>query len=151
LMALRRPAEWNEWSEAVWRDARAPRFIGDMPHGWVMSDFIRATLDMLAYERESDSTLVVGAGVPIAWARDPAGITVRGLRTRWGALELTSRPSGRHVRMTLRGVTPPGGIELRAPYGALPQAVFVDGVRTPTTDGGRAVRLRAPAIVELDY
>jgi len=53
--------------------------------------------------------------------------------------------------MTLRGVTPPGGIELRAPYGALPQAVFVDGVRTPTTDGGRAVRLRAPAIVELDY
>jgi hypothetical protein len=151
LMAVRRPAEWNEWSEAVWRDVRAPRFIGDMPHGWVMSDFIRATLDMIAYERESDSTLVVGAGVPIVWARDPAGIRVHGLRTRWGALELTSRPSGSHVRMTLRGVTPPGGIELRAPYGALPRAVFVDGARMPTTDGGRAVRLRAPAIVEFNY
>jgi len=23
LMALRRPAEWNEWSEAVWRDSRS--------------------------------------------------------------------------------------------------------------------------------
>ena len=29
-----------------------PKFIGDMPHTWVASDFIRSVLDMFAYERD---------------------------------------------------------------------------------------------------
>ena len=48
------PAGWNQWAEVVVRDAREPRFIGDMPHGWVASDYIRSVLDLFAYERESD-------------------------------------------------------------------------------------------------
>ena len=30
----------------------APQFLGDLPHTWVGSDFVRSVLDMLAYERE---------------------------------------------------------------------------------------------------
>ena len=151
LMTTRRPPEWNQWSEAVWREPRAPKFIGDMPHGWVASDFVRATLDMIAYERESDSTLVVGAGIPLAWARDSAGVMVRGLRTWWGVLELSIRSTGDAVRVRLGGVNPPNGIELRAPYGRTPSAVIVNGMRTTATDRGRAVRIRAPALVEFRY
>lgn len=151
LLGMRRPAEWNQWSEAVWREVRAPKFIGDMPHGWVASDFMRATLDMLAYEREADSTLVVGAGIPIAWARDTAGVSVRGLRTWWGALTLRVVPVGNVVRVTIDGVRPPGGIELRVPFGAVPASASVNGTPVALIDGGRAVRLAGPATVELSY
>ncbi len=33
---------WKVWGEVVWRDQAEARFIGDMPHGWVGSDFIRS-------------------------------------------------------------------------------------------------------------
>jgi hypothetical protein len=151
LMTTRRPVEWNQWSEAIWRDARAPKFIGDMPHGWVMSDFVRSTLTMLAYERERDSVLVVGAGIPLAWARDPAGVSVRRLRTWWGPLDLSMKPVGGTVLVTLDGAHPPGGIELRAPHGRRPRMILVNGVRAAATDGGRAVTVRAPATVEFRY
>ena len=151
LLDTRRPPEWNQWSEAVWRDARAPRFIGDMPHGWVASDFMRATLDMLAYERERDSTLVVGAGIPIAWARADSGVTVQGLRTWWGALDLRVTRAGSAVRMVISGVHPPAGLEVRAPFGARPTAALVDGSPVALINDGTAVRLRGPATVEFRY
>jgi hypothetical protein len=58
-----RPEAWHHWAEVVWRDPLTPKFIGDMPHTWVGSDFIRSTLDMFAFESESDSSLVIGAGI----------------------------------------------------------------------------------------
>jgi hypothetical protein len=120
-----------------------------MPHGWVASDFIRSTLDMLAYEREPDSTLVVGAGIPLEWARHPNGVTVRGLRTWWGALSLRVRPSATGVHITVSGVHPPHGIELHAPFGRAPREAFVNGKATPIVRG--AVVVQAPANVELVY
>src|SRR5207245_8821854 len=62
--AGRRPAGWNQWAEVVGSEARKPRFVGDMPHAWIASDFIRSALDLFAYERESDRTLVLAAGIP---------------------------------------------------------------------------------------
>jgi hypothetical protein len=151
LLDTQRPTEWNQWSEAVWRDARAPKFIGDMPHGWVASDFIRATLDMLAFERERDSTLVVGAGIPLAWARTNSGVTASGIHTWWGSLDLRIRSAGSAIRVNVDGVQPPGGIELYAPFGRLPRAVTVNGAPARMIDGGRAVMVRAPAVVEFLY
>jgi hypothetical protein len=66
FMKDRRPAAWNEWAEVVGTDMRKPRFIGDMPHAWVASDFVRSIFDAVVYER-ADGTLVVGAGVPARW------------------------------------------------------------------------------------
>jgi len=65
FLADRRPLAWNQWAEVVGRDPRQPRFLGDMPHGWVASDFIRATLDLFAYERDDDHAVVLAAGETI--------------------------------------------------------------------------------------
>ena len=58
----RRPAGWNQWAEVVVRDPREPRFLGDMPHGWVASDQIRSVLDLFGYEHEGEHALVLAAG-----------------------------------------------------------------------------------------
>ncbi len=164
LMESQRPREWNEWSEAVYRELRKPVFIGDMPHGWVLSDFVRATLDRIAYEREGDSVLVVGAGIPYAWASchparatapcrpaPAAGVTVSGMHTWWGTLSLTMRPIGDRVRIEITGVTPPGGIELHAPFGRTPRGFTVNGHPAESSNGGGTVKLSAPAVVEISY
>ncbi|HET9326524.1 MAG TPA: coagulation factor 5/8 type domain-containing protein, partial [Candidatus Eisenbacteria bacterium] len=41
FMRHQRPSGWRQWPEVVWRDERAPKFIGDLPHTWVGSDFVR--------------------------------------------------------------------------------------------------------------
>ena len=86
----RRPAAWNQWAEVVGRDPAKARFVGDMPHAWVASDFIRAVLDLFAYERDDDQSLVLAAGIPPAWL-DGAGIAVRNLRTPYGPLSYSLR------------------------------------------------------------
>jgi hypothetical protein len=85
LMNDRRPAEWNQWAEVVGREPRKSRFIGDMPHGWVASDYGRSLLDVLAFERPADESLVLMAGVPKEWT-EKDGFAVRNLRTPYGLL-----------------------------------------------------------------
>lgn len=118
LMGDRRPAPWNHWAEVVWRDPATPRFIGDMPHTWVGSDFIRSVLDLFAYEHEADRALVVAAGVPDRWLEGGEAVAVRGLRTWYGPLDVTiRRDDDGATRVTLAGldVMPPGGIVIRRP------------------------------------
>jgi hypothetical protein len=111
FMADRRPAEWNQWAEVVGREPRKPRFVGDMPHGWVAGDFIRSALDLFAYEREGDHALVLAAGVPSTWL-DGDGIALTGLRTPWGPLSYTlRREGGRNIlRVRAGSAMPPGGL-----------------------------------------
>ena len=139
LFADRRPPEWNQWAEVVWRDPRAAKFIGDMPHGWVGSDYVRSLLDFFAWERPEDGALVLGAGVPADWLPAP-GVSVRGLRTRWGRLDLAMREDGDGIRVTVGGDlrVPPGGLAIRPPLSAVPRRVTV---------GGRAVTFSGPELV----
>ena len=113
FMADRRPAAWNQWAEVVGREPRAPRFIGDMPHGWVASDYINALLDMLVYERAADHALVLGAGLPDSWL-DDGGIAVERLRTPYGLLDFALRRERGRLRVAwnLDGRAPPGGLVL---------------------------------------
>lgn len=113
FMRDRRPAGWNQWAEVVGTNPREPRFIGDMPHGWVASDFIRSILDMFAFERESDESLVLAAGIESGWL-DGAGISVENLRTPWGRLSYALRREGPStIRLQIaQGAAPPGGIVL---------------------------------------
>src|SRR6185436_7573937 len=108
----RRPQGWNQWPEVVWRDPRAPKFLGDLPHGWVGSDFLRSFLDLFAWEGED--TLVLAAGIPDSWLAGE-GIAVRGLRTRWGTLDYTMRMAGGAVRVRIGGslAVPPEGVVIR--------------------------------------
>ena len=76
----RQPPAWNQWAEVVSRTPRTPFFLGDLPHAWVESDYVRSALDLFAYGREQDEDLVVGAGIPAMWL-EGAGVSVDGLRT----------------------------------------------------------------------
>ena len=150
----RRPAGWKQWAEVVVRDAREPRFLGDMPHGWVASDQIRAVLDLFAYEHEGERSMVLAAGVPRAWLDGP-GLTIAGLRTPYGPLGWHARArttSGRHtVQFDLQALraSPPGGIVLRGPWPADARA-WVDGVAVPGP--ADAIRLqRTPARVRVEW
>jgi len=55
-----RPQAWNHWAEVVWNDPLTPKFIGDMPHTWVGSDFLNSILSMFVYEQSA--SLVAFAG-----------------------------------------------------------------------------------------
>ncbi|HEX5582021.1 MAG TPA: hypothetical protein VFX39_10610, partial [Gemmatimonadaceae bacterium] len=120
FMRDRRPPAWHHWAEVVWRDPETPRFIGDMPHTWVGSDFIRSVLDLFAYEREADSSLVVAAGIPDRWLEGGEAVSVRGLRTWYGPLDVTvRRDASGATRVTVAGLDsiPPGGIVVQRPDG----------------------------------
>jgi hypothetical protein len=142
LLADRRPPAWRQWPEIAWRDPRAPRFLGDLPHGWVASTFARAVRRLLAYERE-DGALVLAAGVPEDWVREPPGVRVQGLPTGYGALSYTLRAEGPRVQLALgAGLRlPPGGLVVESPLASPLVSVEVDG-RSHAGHDARAVQLR---------
>jgi hypothetical protein len=118
MMLDRRPLAWNQWAEVVGRLPREPRFIGDMPHAWVASDFIRSALDLFAYDRPADHALVLAAGVPLSWTKGP-GVRVRNLQTPYGPLSYSLKSDGRGQILILdAGASPPGGFVLRSASGA---------------------------------
>lgn len=113
-MQDRRPAAWNQWSEVISRFEREPHFIGDLPHTWVGSDFIRAVLDLFVYADTQTGSLVIGAGLPRSWLQGE-GIKVRGLKSPYGEVSYTARDESGQVRVDLKGSTmPPGGYVLPA-------------------------------------
>jgi hypothetical protein len=116
FLTQQKPIGWRQWPEVVRREDRVPHFVGDLPHTWVGSDFVRSVLDMLAYEREGDESLVVGAGVPLEWLRD-RGITVCNLSTHYGPLCFTMRRERVAVEVKIEAGTriPPGGIAVQVP------------------------------------
>ncbi len=130
-----RPEGWHQWPEVVWREPRTPHFIGDLPHTWVGSDYVRSVLDMLAYTRESDDALVIGAGVQKSWIAGD-GIEVKDLPTPYGPLSYTMKGSGDSVEVVIgNGIkVPPGGIIV-----TMPVTKGVRGVRFESASGTRTV------------
>jgi hypothetical protein len=127
FLAGRRPAGWNQWAEVVGQDPRRPRFVGDMPHGWVASDFIASALDVFAYERETDHAMVLGAGIPLEWL-EGSGITVRNLRTPYGRLSYSVKRAGERLLMQLSAdEVPPGGFVVQWPGRQSPGTTRVNG------------------------
>ncbi|MDQ3078269.1 MAG: discoidin domain-containing protein [Pseudomonadota bacterium] len=127
FMADRRPAAWNQWAEVVGRDPREVRFIGDMPHAWVASDFVRSALDMFAWERREDGALVLGGGLSDDWLTGE-GSAIEGLATPYGKLDFAMRGNARRLTATICGeARPPGGFVLGWPFAGTPPAARVDG------------------------
>jgi hypothetical protein len=147
----RRPAGWNQWAEVVGRDARRARFVGDMPHGWVASDFIQSVLDLFAYERAADQSLVLAAGVPNEWLAG-AGVTINNLRTPYGPLSYALRSEPRRLVLSIAGgpTPPPGGLVFAWPYGSQPGTVLVNG-RAASWSDARELRVYAlPAVITVE-
>ena len=147
----REPREWNQWPEVVWQDRRAPKFIGDSPHTWVGSDFLRSAADLFAYEQEADSTLVVASGIDAAWLAAP-GVAVKQLSTWWGPLSYTMRREGSRVLAQVgAGVrVPAGGIRFAAPATETLRGATLDGARVVLDRGGVVIR-RLPAEITFEY
>ncbi|MBX9575280.1 MAG: discoidin domain-containing protein [Caulobacteraceae bacterium] len=111
-----RPVAWNGWAEVVGRHEREPRFIGDMPHAWISSDYIRSAIDLLVYERVDDGVLVLAAGLPFEWMASETGVGVRDLRTAHGALSWLLKRDGAAWTLSFTGAaSPSGGFELHWP------------------------------------
>jgi len=153
FMHDRRPQAWNEWAEVVWKNPDAPKFIGDMPHTWVGSDFIRSVRAMFAYERESDTTLVVGAGIPTAWISDTNKVVVKGMPTYYGTLGYTVVTHEGIVEYSLSG-----GIDLsqahvlvESPCNKPVRSAKVNGIPVPVRDGNSVQIEELPAKVEFEY
>lgn len=146
LMRGRRPVQshagsgWNQWPEVVYRDERAPRFLGDLPHTWCGSDFLNAFRAMFAHERESPDgeALVLLAGVPERWLRDAGnrGLGFTGLRTHFGPLTCRAMLDADRAVVTIEGLTrePPGGVWVANP--------FDESAPPARLAGGRAVITR---------
>jgi hypothetical protein len=131
----RRPVEWNQWGEIVWKDPATPRFIGDMPHTWCGSDFLNSVRTMFVYEEDEAERLVLAAGVPVAWLDQ--GVSIKDWPTVFGVLsyELKRDSDAWALTYELRGrdekpTQPKGGITLALPRGAAVESLSVDGKAT---------------------
>ena len=150
----RRPLEWNQWAEVVGREKRKQRFVGDIPHGWISSDYIRSALDLFAYERQSDQAMVLGAGITADWLK--AGhVAVSNLRTPYGLLGYDVAWHGKRIVVDVRAGsdTPPGGWIIALPpldAANTPQRIYLNGKRIKRTAGEIHVG-SVPARVIVDY
>lgn len=144
-----RPAGWNQWAEVVLPDAREPRFLGDMPHAWVSSDYIRSALDLLAWDDEREHSLVLGAGLRAAWLQQ-GDVVLRGLSTPYGRLDWSLRrtPSGWQLDLPSKMSGLQGGARLRWPEDLpLPRALHAG--RALAWQGRELPLPAAPAQIEL--
>ena len=146
----RRPLGWKHWAEVVARQPRQPRFIGDMPHTWVGSDYIRSVLDMLCYVSEAQQALIVGAGIPSNWLRDDKGVVVRNLPTPYGRLHFSMRATDEGIEINIGGSLniPQGGIVVDPPVLHLVRAIRING-RIVASDDRRLVVRELPANIVL--
>jgi hypothetical protein len=121
-----------------------------MPHGWVAAEFIRSALDLFAYARESDRSLVIAAGIPRAWLQE-GGVSIEGLRTEYGKLGFSlSEQQGRVLlKVTAGPRVPSGGIVFVAPWSTTPQHTTVNG-SSASWQGRELVIRELPAEVRIE-
>ncbi len=106
--------QWHAWAEVVAVPRRKITFIGDLPHGWVESDYMRSALDLFAYERPESQAMVLLSGFDPKWAR--LGETrLDRLYTPYGELSLSVRHARGALVLNYQSVTaPPGRLRHRS-------------------------------------
>lgn len=133
FFADQRPQGWNGWAEVVGREPRKVRFIGDMPHAWISSDYIRGALDLFAYEDQRERSLILGGGLTADWlAGRGSGIT--GLATPYGTLDMTIAGNAKRLSLTIGGsARPPGGFAFDWPFKTAPPSARINDQRAVWT------------------
>ncbi len=135
FLAGQQPVGWNQWAEVVSSTPRKPFFVGDLPHAWVASDYVRSVLDMFAYLRERDDAIVIGAGIPLDWL-DGDGVGVSNLRVPGGSLGYRMRRAGGRITLDLPvdAPRPPATLVLKLPLANV-ASVRIDGKPAEWRDG----------------
>jgi hypothetical protein len=131
-----RPRKWNQWAEIVWRDPRTPKFIGDMPHTWVGSDYIKLVRTLFVHE-EGDA-LYLALGICPQWLDDPEGIQIRRFPTAWGPIGYRAHREKGVTTIELLDTppTPPGGMFWRVGPGHEKLEAKVDGAAAAISADG---------------
>jgi hypothetical protein len=141
LLDGRRPAQWQVLAEVVHSRLRHPGYLGDMPHTWIGSEYVRTIVGMLM--REDDDALLLLPGTPTEWLAG-SGLRIGDLPTAYGKLSLAARRQGKTLRLTLapglREATP---VHEFWPQRTKPSRVRVDGVPVTAFDAD-GIRLAAP-------
>ncbi len=148
----RRPAQWNAWAEIVWRDPKTPAHIGDLPHSWIGAEFLLALRSLFVFERESDASLVLAAGLDPRWLAGAFEVAANNLPTYYGNLCYTLRlEQETTVVLSLWGTidVPPGGFVLRPPLPGAIIRVEVAGASAPADDPAGVTIRCCPALVRL--
>jgi hypothetical protein len=153
FMHDRRPPQWNEWAEVVWRDPETPKYIGDMPHTWVGSDFVRSVLSMFVLERERDDAHVLAAGIPDSWVKDTSGIVMPAMQTYYGpvGLKISSRKNDVTVEVSGGFDARHHRLTLHSPLSQHPKSILVDGKKVRIGKSEEVLLSRLPAHVVFRY
>jgi hypothetical protein len=130
------PQGWHHWAEIVHRDRSAGKWIGDMPHTWCGSDFIRSARTMFVYEDKvlptgptgaAATNLVLFAGVPKEWLDRPEGVSFTGLRTHFGTLSASLKRDGDWWVLSYDGLSKtPSKVVLKPPVAWPPKEFKID-------------------------
>ena len=123
-------------------------------HTWIGASYILALRSFFVYERESDRSLVIGAGLPPSWIDDPAGVGAERLPNHYGTLNMhVQRVDRSTVRVKLSGalLIPPGGILVQLPVGAPLTGAEVNGRAVSTFDARSLRATEFPADILLHY
>ena len=141
FFADQRPQGWNGWAEVVGREPRKVRFIGDMPHAWISSDYLRGALDLFAYEDQRERRLILGGGLTVDWLSGK-GSGITGLATPYGVLDMNVAGNAKRLKLKIGGsAQPPGGFAFDWPFQTTPPSARINGRRTVWAKG----RLLIPA------
>jgi len=149
-----RPQGWYHWAEVVWKDYRIPRFIGDMPHTWVGSDFINAVRSKFVFEDELHGTLNLGAGLRQDWIDYPKGISLENLPTHFGEISYSVQKHNQSYTFYIDGEIqmPRNGIIIRNFNGSkMPARVTINGQETRNFSRNEIVVHVFPAEVVIYY
>jgi len=128
-----RPQGWYHWAEVVWKDYRTPRYIGDMPHTWVGSDFLNAIRSMFVYENEWDQSIVLASALYQDWIDSPEGMSVQNLPTYYGEISYAIKKENSNYKFSISGDLdlPENGIKIKNFNGSkFPVKVTVNGIES---------------------
>jgi hypothetical protein len=149
-----RPQGWYHWAEVVWSDYRIPRFIGDMPHTWVGSDFINAIRSMFVYENEYDETLILASALYQDWIDSPQGMSVENLPTYYGEISYLIKKDQNKYHFSISGDVklPANGIKIKNFNGSkLPIKVTINGTESKDFNEKEIAVKEFPAEVVIYY
>lgn len=148
-----RPYAWNHWAEVVWRDIRKPRFIGDMPHTWVGSDYINVVCNMFLYDRPEENAVVLAAGIPQSWLDTATGVGVNTMPTYYGDLSYHMYGDGQKVSVTVSGDFDinRGNIIITTPRDRQLKYATINGMNIDSFDNNEVVIQELPAEVILQF
>jgi hypothetical protein len=148
------PPNWNAFAEVAWKNMRTPKFIGDIPHTWVGSDFINAVRSMFVYENEYDSSIVLAAALYPDWIDSPNGMSIENLPTYYGDISYSIKKENNKYTFSIYGDVelPKNGMNIKNFNGSkLPVSVTVNGKEIKSFTQNEINVKEFPAMVVIDY